>query len=200
MKNKECTDPYGNKFPSITQMLKHHNIPKTCYHRLLKKMSSDDIIKNYSRKPTIVKDHLGNEFKTQTEMLEYYNVSWNVFNENIKKGIPLKQILTKQRQACTDHLGNHFKTHRDMCKHHNISINSVKRRLRAGWTLEKALTTPQTRLSKLPEIVNKSEVKAKITIIRYINKGYFLCICNNQEIVLHRNTIIDIATRITKIR
>lgn len=197
MENKKCVDPYGNEFESISKMLEHYNIAKVVYYRKIKEgVSIEDIIKNYARQNMIVRDHLGNEFKNQSELLKRYNISWTTFTYGIRHNKSIEEILTKKRHNSTDHTGRKFKTFREMCNYHNISINCVKRRLYDGWNLETALTTPQHRPQKLPKIIKNPKVLEILQVKKYISNNYFLCIFNNNEIVMHKKMLIQQAQEI----
>lgn len=141
---KFCTDHLGNRFNSISDMLRYYNISKATYYGRLRKnkglkyaLTGED--------DNWVFDHEGNRFNSITSMCDYWNISVNAYYYRINSGWSLKDTLTVPLNFVhiyKDHLGNVFNTKLIMCEHWGIKTDTFDKRINSGWSLKDALTVP----------------------------------------------------------
>ena len=150
----KCTDHLGNKYASIKEMCRCHNIPySTFISRIQHNWSLKDALtipydKTYPHKTKPIDDGFGNQFDTVNEMCAYHQVKPVTYRKRIRKGMSVKDALSPQKQLLpqcksqTDHLGNKYISIKNMCDHYDIPVNTYQNRIAKGWPKEKALTTP----------------------------------------------------------
>lgn len=150
----ECTDHLGNKYKSISDMVRAYGIPRQTYtSRINHGWTLEQALtaepekgwkselgglpaENYS-----VRDHLGNVYSSLDEMLEQYGITSGRYYRRIKAGWSLKDTLEiKVNPTAEDHKGRKFKNEREMCEAYGISHNTYRARLKRGYSKEKALT------------------------------------------------------------
>ena len=141
-----------------------------------------------------ITDHLDNKFKSQIEMCEYWNIPVDVFRKRYnRRKWSLKNALETPVKTtnATDPLGNTFKTQKEMCKYWNISVANYHYYHK---------TQHYTKLEAL-HIIVPITVKSKnqtitpdLCLIEHIHENYFLCTIDNQQVVLSKEKIIQIAT------
>lgn len=156
------SDHLGNKYRSLNEMCGHYNIETSTYQaRIRSGMSVKDALtipvqKQRSKKDGVVKDHLGNEYRSISEMCRKYDISLTVFCNRIKRGIDLKEALTKPSKdpvtkkskyvsplyAVKDFNGIEYASTSEMCRHYHIDPSVFTRRIQKGMDFKDALTKP----------------------------------------------------------
>ena len=136
---KEITDPFGNKFRSISAMCKFHNVDYTTYTRRRNRgFSVEDALTGKG-----VHDHKGNSYKSYKELYKAYGITRDEFINEVRNGKSLKDILEREKpekKRVYDHLGNEYKYATDMCKAYGVTVDQYYGRLKRGYSLEEALT------------------------------------------------------------
>lgn len=146
---KRCEDHLGNKFNSMNEMCKFHNISVSTFKNRVRKgysieecLSSDKVYK----RPDDVVDHTGRHFRSLRRMASYWDLSLSAVQVRLNAGWSLKDALETPKntrhalaKVCEDHLGNKFPSKIAMCRYHNVSVSTFKSRLDRGLSLEKAL-------------------------------------------------------------
>jgi hypothetical protein len=83
-------------------------------------------------------------------MAKAYGINPSTFNYRVKKGLSLKETLTKPLpEPVTDHLGNTYPTMAHMAKAYGMTRNTLCGRLEAGASLEDALTAKPNALRNI---------------------------------------------------
>lgn len=157
----EVVDHLGNKFKSLSQMLKHWGIsPATYYNRTHKEgLSMEEaltkpIAKTYSFQE--VTDHLGNKYRSLSLMARTYGIKPITLRDRLERGWSVREALTVPVDTSThhknvnvegirvqDHKGVWYNSYYELAKAYGLTISTLYGRLvRLGWSIEKALLTP----------------------------------------------------------
>ena len=157
----EVVDHLGNKFKSLSQMLKHWGIsPATYYNRTHKEGLSVEealtkpIAKTYSFQE--VTDHLGNKYRSLSLMARTYGIKPITLRDRLERGWSVREALTIPVDTSThrknvnvegirvqDHKGVWYNSYYELAKSYGLTISTLYGRLvRLGWSIEKALLTP----------------------------------------------------------
>ena len=158
----EVVDHLGNKFKSLSQMLKHWGIsPATYYNRTHKEGLSVEealtkpIAKTYSFQE--VTDHLGNKYRSLSLMARTYGIKPITLRDRLERGWSVREALTIPVDTSThrknvnvegirvqDHKGVWYNSYYELAKAYGLTISTLYGRLvRLGWSIEKALLTPR---------------------------------------------------------
>ena len=145
---KECVDPLGNRFKSITEMAKAYGKDyKVLRDRLKAGWSLEDALIldiEISNKGKGYIDHKGNKFKSVMEMAKAYGKDANTVYSRLRDGWSIEDALTTDANSrykeCIDHKGNKFKSIAEMARAYGKEPGIVNYRLQRGWSIEDALT------------------------------------------------------------
>ena len=168
-----CEDHLGNKFESITAMLKHYGVCNSLYYRRKKQgLSLEECLGKPTDKTKIKRnstngnkkvcfDHNGKEFNSVTAMLEYHGVDKNTYYKRKIKGFSLEVCLSpvdtiipndrKRSRPCKDHNGKEFNSVTEMVNYHGTTLSVYYARKSKGYSLESCLNSDPPKYQDLKE-------------------------------------------------
>lgn len=190
-------DHNGNKFNSIQSMCDFHNINKNTYaNRRRRGVSLKDALTIPAKNVPKVNDHLGNTFKSITAMCEHYNISISTYKRRLNYNYTLQEALTKpvyhkETAILIDPFGNTFDSVTTLCQYYQISSTKYYGYLNKHYSQLEALQI----IPRLHTRINNKQITTQLTIKKHIENNYYLCILNSNDIILHRNNIIQYATQ-----
>lgn len=193
-KAKSCIDPNGKSFDSIKDMCTHWGTSTGAFdwyktqgctlEECLTKHKDDSIV-----------DDKGRWFPNQQELCKYHNLNPDTFRHK-KKTMSIADIIRegKQPDFILDPFDNQFKTYKDMCEYYNVSYDAYMSRRLRNWSMLEALNF-------IPHITGTThgwQFTNHFTIIKNIKSSndilYFLCMCNNHEIIMSYKSITAYCT------
>ena len=120
-----------------------------------------------------------------------FHKRYNCRKWSLKNTLETPMGCRNPERYITDHLDNKFKSQIEMCKYWNISVANYHYYHK---------TQHYTKLEAL-HIIVPITVKSKnqtitpdLCLIEHIHENYFLCTIDNQQVVLSKEKIIEIAT------
>lgn len=116
------TDPYGNEFYDLSELLFHYNIPIDYYYKYNKKgLSLKEIIERHQNNIKChganIIDPFGRKFLSITALCEAYNQKYQVYWQRIRAGynqIVALGISPLIRERYNGYIGNFIKTNYDL--------------------------------------------------------------------------------------
>ena len=160
---KECIDPNGIVFESISSMCKAWNVPYGIYIKRIRRgwstldaltapigeksriLADDKERKRQERLDSMAITCKGKRYKSAREFAKEFGITNKLVYDCIKNGESLDELVDRHNamiEARTDHEGTVFKSIDDMCKHWGKQQDLYYRRLKQGMSKEEALTTP----------------------------------------------------------
>ena len=188
--SKAVTDHLGNKFESTSELCRFYNIKLSMYKERLKLgWTVEQAITTPAKNMKIVKkectDHLGNKFTSLNEMCKAYNLTRYCYSSRLKLGWTQEKALTTpyviNAKPCTDYKNQNFATLKDLANYYNLQDYSLQ---------GKKFKNHEDLIDKIIKQY-KNKKLGNILIVKCIKFPYFHIKIQNNDHILHIDTILD---------
>jgi len=195
------TDHEGNVWPTKKAMCEAYGITvKTYDSRIRDGWSLDKCLTTsriYSNKKVIAPN--GIEYESITKMCEAYNVNTSAYCKRRSEGKSMEEALIPIRiKTATDPFGQIFESTKSMLAYYNIDNSTFYGRFyKHRYSLAESLgiipmLNVYTRNTDMVKITDNLIIVNSIDGSPKKKPKYFLCVLNDYEVVLDRNTIIEL--------
>lgn len=190
------TDHEGNSFSTIQDMCSYWNISRDAYNKRITHMTLEETL----TKPITNVRQVGVEdengiFYAYESLAKHTGCTINAIKNRLCKGQSVTTILENKKHRVRqsskiDHKGNVFNTIQDLCDYWNANVITYVSRQRKGIDVKKSLCTsfPWRKINQ--HIIHISN---EYTILKPIDKTYYLCSINNHELLQTFDQILDYA-------
>lgn len=170
MNTKRYIDHEGNEFSSIEAMCEYWNITTFTYiNRTRRGWSIEKALTipvgSINGKSKSATDHEGNKFPSIAAMCRHWNVPYSAYNNRIRLGWSLKDVLTMpaklNSKSIIDHEGNEFPSITAMCKYWGVTKYAYDKRIEYGWSLKDVLTQQGKKSPTFKEYSQSSIIQEK---------------------------------------
>lgn len=191
----EITDHLGNKFKSISDLCRYHNIGLSTFRERRKLgWSVEKALTTPTKKVNMTKqkctDHLGNEYESLNQMCRAYNIDRSAYTSRLKLGWSQKDALTKPNiiycKSCVDYNGQEFPTLKDMANYYNLPVYALQGKNRGN--NDKDMTN--TLIKKLKNRFKNLQIQDML-VVECIKFPYFMVSKKNYECILHIDHILN---------
>ena len=124
------TDGFGNKFYSLADMLRFHNMP----HRRFERLRSLGFT---LKEMVMISDETIDKI---IAVCKKYNVRTPKVLRNIRSGMTITDAIKKERRISDEEFIGRFKNDTDLCKAYNVSYATFRYRIEHGMTKLEAVT------------------------------------------------------------
>lgn len=191
-------DHNGNQFNSVQEMCQYYNINKNTYqHRRKKGASLQEALTSPTRIISPIIDHKGNTFSSTTAMCDFYKIDLATYNRRINNyNYTLEEALTKPVIKKTtkeqiDPFGNKFNSITTLCEHYKILQPHYYKSLKQNYSQLEALNI----IPKIHNRIKNTLITDQLYVKQHIINDYYMCIFNKNDIILHRNNILQYALK-----